>query len=1164
MAEVWRAFSLSTKQYVAVKLLPQVRLSDPKARARFEREVRLAADLKHPNIAHVHVSGLHRGGYYYVMDFIEGLCLDKYVEKKRPSRKAIVELFGPICEAVAHAHAKGFIHRDLKPSNIIVNSQGSPVVVDWGLAKALEPDPAGGDVSAFFEVGGSPAFMSPEQMKGDKQDIRMDIYALGVTLFKLLTGAYPHDLPDSFSEATRVKMETPPRLDLVEDRELRKLLAKVLARDPDDRYQNTGDLHNDLCSYLRGDTLRAGRYSLAEYVMRKARVHRKKVLTAAFMALFVLSVASYAYVRVRSERDDAVAARASEAQQHMLARRHAYASDMNRAQALWDHGSTIELDALLSNLKLPRNHEDWRSFDWFYLWGLCHQAYAVFPVQRCYAVCFSPDGHLLAASTNGRGITLWDASTGKAVTTLRAGKKGIVVDLEFSRDGSTLAVLVSSSSASGADVELWSVESGTEAVAAGRLLGSAAAIAWGADEGLLGTVTRKGLIRLWDSHTGRCRKETQLELLDDVVCLESSGSHGLFCCADRLTAVIWNSSTSKVTQCVRRVSSEVCVTAISNDGSLLAVGLGSGRAELVDIASSQVRSVLEPDDRPTAAMDLVFSSDGTYLAAAQGGEAVTIWQTLSGTPVKRIHGHLGNVYRLAMTDDASRLATIGTDGSLRLWCVDMVDDYETIGTSGHSCFVRFSQDDTSLVVGADSRTGSLWSRTPVVDDSRNPVSGRWLSISDLSLCRAGSAGRWEEVHHLGAPDWKHMVALSDRGHLIAMSRSGVITVYDVATFGLHGTQSLPVKSPVALAACPHGNIAACTDSHEGVLIWDLTRKEVIRRLGKTTVACNCMALSEDGSVLAASSSPNAVGLWSVETGSHIVCFLSRNPVTAIRCGPQNGSWAIGTQSGEVLLWSYDGTFRCLPIKAHNSPVTDIAYSPDNLTIATGSLDGTVKLWDSLLGKQRLCLSPSKNGTSTRGILSIDFNSSGTLLAVGCLGGGVRMYQAASRESVVSDVRSSKPASRRGLLDGSLLAPIPSHAQGESGGGVSNATSSQVDTFPESYPASGTRDGQVSAVCGNGIVEAGEQCDDGDLYDGDGCSRNCEATCQCCDGLDNDNDGFFDYPDDPSCRNPLDGSEWSKDQIAPFCGNGIREQGEECDDGNWVDGDGCSMNCEAEW
>ncbi len=264
MGTVWKAIQLSVDREVALKLTASRVFTSKMAETRFQREVKLAGKLEHPNIAQIYEAGLCKDIHYYAMRLVRGVPLDQYVARNELRVADILRLMHKVCDAVGHAHEMGILHRDIKPGNVIVDQNGQPFVLDFGLAKAIDDDSrADHTTTREGSVVGTPAFMAPEQAKGKTSEIdtRTDVYALGVMLYVLLTGEHPTDLTGSRFEVlvriadgqvkpigeagmttTATGESIPPQLE--------SLVMKALSKERDDRYPDGDALAQAIKEYL--------------------------------------------------------------------------------------------------------------------------------------------------------------------------------------------------------------------------------------------------------------------------------------------------------------------------------------------------------------------------------------------------------------------------------------------------------------------------------------------------------------------------------------------------------------------------------------------------------------------------------------------------------------------------------------------------------------------------------------------------------------------------------------------------------------------------------------------------------------------------------------------------------------------------------------------------
>ncbi|MCO6453977.1 MAG: protein kinase [Pirellulaceae bacterium] len=327
LGQVYEYADVAFGRGVAVKILQDRWLADPRCVERFQREMWLTASIDHPGCPAVYGIGETSDGRQFIcMQLISGPSLGQVIaefhattvggrRRDNPQFRQLLDAFRAICSTISAAHGRGILHRDLKPGNVRVHRDGHPVVLDWGLAKRRETrdETSPGDsrersesvavpsrtvdVSLPDVALGTPAYMAPEQARGQNASVdeRTDIYGLGAILHELLTGQPPHaslmhsqmdqsELLESVGQGHVPKLEGVPA-------ELASICRQALAHDPQDRYATAKELADDIERWLAGDLVRSHRYGVVGRALLWTRRHTPTAVLAA-LTVFVLVIAA--------------------------------------------------------------------------------------------------------------------------------------------------------------------------------------------------------------------------------------------------------------------------------------------------------------------------------------------------------------------------------------------------------------------------------------------------------------------------------------------------------------------------------------------------------------------------------------------------------------------------------------------------------------------------------------------------------------------------------------------------------------------------------------------------------------------------------------------------------------------------------------------------------
>jgi WD40 repeat protein/tRNA A-37 threonylcarbamoyl transferase component Bud32 len=938
---VYKALQTTTHRQVAVKMVRDGAFASTRQRFRFERETDLLAALSHPNIVTVFDKGrTAQGQDYLIMEWISGLPLDEYVAKRitrgpgprHAQVRAMLVLFSKIAHALEHAHGASVIHRDLKPSNILVDDEGEPHLIDFGLARP-ETGPRGPMPTMTEEFAGTRAYASPEQVAGGPGTMRVttDVYSLGVMFFHVLTGRFPYPVDGPSSDVDRhVRFSDPPALRSL-DREIppdvETIVLKSLSKDPLRRYQAAGLLACDIDDFLAGRAISARRDSVL-YVLRKsAQRHR-----GAFAALVGLMMLISAFAIAMT-----VQARHLAHQQRSTAAALAL-SNIQRGRLMSKGGDESHAESLLWSelLRAGGRPEDP---------GLMFVSppEVMCPVWGLVEL-YSREPRLMSAQTSeGLSALSIDAEAGTVTGTIARGQ---LPRLDLSES-------------------TWSIEGGL--LLSNEVLPTPghdllALCPLGSDvmayrDGELAVMARvRSGARLASCNVGRdqfafavvspdCTMLATLDVRGSVVLWDLRGDAPGIPLQPTLPALNEFSWDSQVI---------FAGMSFSADGRYLGA-TDQNRAVVWRVASREIAREMRapPSVVHGAKGDNIragcLSPDGQWFAAAVGDYGV-VWRTDSNDAPTVIRGHTGTVTRIAFSGDSSQILSTSIDKTIRLWDTRTCAPLHVIGSMGKSGSSNLAVDPSGrLVATADySLRVGVW--------ETRPRGWLWLSpgVEGAATC----------------------VSFSGDGRRLASGdEQGNITVWDTAAHRAARTMKAAHDGAVfSLDWSPDGAMVSL--GGDGLLCrWDEDgRKTVLARdRGREW---GCARLTPDGAMVAATDNKNSLSLWDARSGASMGRVTDEGVVRfpEVAMSPDGRMMASAAWHGTAALWSLSPLRKAMQFEGSGAAVRTVRFSPDGSEVATGGDDATIRVWSTSSGR----LLATFDGVSS-GVFSLVWHPAGNLL-----------------------------------------------------------------------------------------------------------------------------------------------------------------------------------------
>lgn len=899
--------------------------------------------------------------------------------------RSVAQIGRQTAQGLAYAHARGVVHRDIKPSNLLLDTAGIVWITDFGLAKTEDDG-----LTAPGDILGTIRYMAPERFRGEGET-RADIYALGMTLYELLTTQPAFDTSDRLRLIELIKTAEPARpraLDATIPRDLETIVLKAIDKDPDRRYQTSRALAEDLRRFLADEPILARRVSQTERYWRWARRNPLTatlggVLTGVLLLATLGSLLAARTFHSQALNQHTLASNEADARRKTeqanlslldiqeALRRTIYATRSNLALAAWDAGNVSLTNRLLGLMKPSPGEPDLRGWEWRYLWQLGHEHRLTLRARDeerlIGTVTFSRDGRSIAALERGGRIHLWDRQTGNSHRVIGlvssptdSGLAQGVSTLAYSPDGRTIA-----GPGPDASLALYSVETGEVTKQLEGPHGAVLGLAWSPDGWTLIASLSSHVMRAWDTRDGHLIHKHFGGHLGPVagVAYSPDGRTVASASYDR-TVKLWDAENPREPRAVLNGhTDEVRSVAFSPDGQQVASAGLDGTLRLWDANSGAALAVIR--GHTSAVTSLAYMPDGKRIVTASHDETVRVWDTASiqGPRVFKATDALTSV---AVSPDGRDIAAAG-DVTVRVWDASspprpltlQSPSLKTYG-GGVEC-LAFSPDGTRLVSGHDDHALRVWelpSGRPlhVIQGHTETIKCVAFSTDGRTIASAGAdktVRLWDAATgalkstFTGHDDHTSAVVfLPDGKTIVSTGADMTIRAWDMETGTVHYVLRGHTDMIHDLALSPDGRTLASASYDSTCILWDLEERKPLSTLRGHTDRINTVAFSPDGKSLATSSYDETVRLWDAHDGSPRGVLEGHIEGVDGLAFSTDGRLASSADDRTIRVWDPTSKQTLLVLKGHSGRIRCIKFSPDGRTLASASYDRTLKLWEA--------------------------------------------------------------------------------------------------------------------------------------------------------------------------------------------------------------------------